>query len=65
MRYYNYFGRPLDVRQNIRFFGGHEAAWIHQRFPRIEIGPSFAGASGSYAISPFEKIPHRTDRRND
>jgi N-formylglutamate deformylase len=26
-------GRPLDVRENVRFRGGHLAAWVHQRFP--------------------------------
>jgi N-formylglutamate amidohydrolase len=27
-------GRSLDVRENVRFRGGHLPAWIHQRFPR-------------------------------
>jgi N-formylglutamate amidohydrolase len=25
-------GRPLDVRENVRFRGGHLAAWVHERF---------------------------------
>ena len=33
MRAYDYFGRPLDVRENIKFFGGHLPGWIHQNFP--------------------------------
>jgi N-formylglutamate amidohydrolase len=30
---YDYFGRHLDVRENVRFFGGQVPAWIHQHFP--------------------------------
>ncbi len=26
-------GRPLDVRENVRFQGGHLAHWVHQRYP--------------------------------
>jgi N-formylglutamate amidohydrolase len=33
MRAYNYLGRPLDVRENVKFFGGHLPGWIHQNFP--------------------------------
>ena len=30
---YNYLGRKLDVRENIKFRGGHFAKWTHQNFP--------------------------------
>jgi N-formylglutamate amidohydrolase len=33
MRGYNYFGRQLDVRENVKFFGGHFPTWIHENFP--------------------------------
>jgi N-formylglutamate deformylase len=33
MRGYDYFGRRLDVRENVKFFGGNLAGWIHQNFP--------------------------------
>ena len=33
MRGYDYFGRRLDVRENVRFYGGHLPAWIHEQFP--------------------------------
>lgn len=26
---------PLDVRENVRFFGGQFARWIHQSYPRM------------------------------
>jgi hypothetical protein len=29
----DYFGRRLDVRENIKFFGGHLPGWIHANFP--------------------------------
>jgi N-formylglutamate deformylase len=34
MRSYDYFGRRLDVRENVRFFGGQVPAWIHENFPK-------------------------------
>ena len=33
MRSYNFFGRSLDVRENVRFFGGYFPKWIHERYP--------------------------------
>jgi N-formylglutamate amidohydrolase len=33
MRGYNYCARQLDVRENVRFFGGHFPTWIHENFP--------------------------------
>ncbi len=30
---FDYFGRELDVRENVRFFGGYFCRWIHQTFP--------------------------------
>ena len=30
---YDYQGRHLDVRENVKFFGGHFPTWIHQAFP--------------------------------
>ena len=27
-------GRPLDVRENIRFKGGHLSRWVHENFPQ-------------------------------
>jgi hypothetical protein len=33
MRSYDYFGRRLDVRENVKFFGGHLPGWIHRQFP--------------------------------
>jgi N-formylglutamate deformylase len=33
MRAFDYFGRRLDVRENIKFFGGHFPNWIHENFP--------------------------------
>lgn len=34
MRTYDYFGRRLDVRENVKFFGGQFPRWIHENFPR-------------------------------
>lgn len=33
MRQFNFLGRQLDVRENVKFSGGHFARWIHHQFP--------------------------------
>ncbi len=33
LRHYNYFGRSLDVRENIKFRGGHFSNWLHEKYP--------------------------------
>lgn len=33
MRQADYLGRALDIRENVKFFGGHFPTWIHQTFP--------------------------------
>jgi N-formylglutamate amidohydrolase len=33
MRAMDYFGRRLDVRENVKFFGGNLPGWIHHNFP--------------------------------
>jgi N-formylglutamate amidohydrolase len=34
MRNFDYMGRRLDVRENIKFFGGNLPGWIHENFPQ-------------------------------
>jgi N-formylglutamate deformylase len=33
LRSYDYMGRKLDVRENVKFEGGHFMRWIHENFP--------------------------------
>lgn len=33
-------GRPLDVRENVRFRGGHFPGWVHRRFPGAGCAPA-------------------------
>lgn len=33
-------GRPLDVRENVKFRGGHFPQWIHREFPRTVCAPA-------------------------
>jgi len=33
MREYDFQGRRLDVRENVKFFGGQLPRWIHENFP--------------------------------
>lgn len=40
LRNYDYSGRSLDVRENVKFRGGHFSRWIHENFP--ESGCSLA-----------------------
>jgi N-formylglutamate deformylase len=30
---FDFLGRKLDVRENVKFFGGHLSRWTHQQFP--------------------------------
>ncbi len=34
LRHCSYQGRHLDVRENVKFQGGHFGRWIHQKFPQ-------------------------------
>ena len=33
LRRHDFLGRNLDVRENVKFFGGHFAQWTHHKFP--------------------------------
>ena len=33
MRNFDFLGRQLDVRENVKFEGGYFAEWIHTHFP--------------------------------
>jgi N-formylglutamate amidohydrolase len=33
IREFDFLGRRLDVRENVKFFGGHLPRWIHENFP--------------------------------
>ena len=33
LRRYHYLGRHLDVRENVKFFGGNHPRWAHETFP--------------------------------
>ena len=33
IRSFDYFGRRLDVRENVKFFGGQLPRWVHETFP--------------------------------
>jgi N-formylglutamate deformylase len=33
LRRHDFMGRSLDVRENVRFRGGHLSRWVHERFP--------------------------------
>ena len=34
LRQYDFLGRHLDVRENVKFVGRQLAAWVHQQFPK-------------------------------
>ena len=39
MREFDFLGRRLDVRENVKFLGGHFSAWIHGRYPEAVCAP--------------------------
>jgi hypothetical protein len=35
LRAFDYLGRHLDVRENVKFQGGQFSRWVHQTFPGV------------------------------
>ena len=40
MREFDLLGRCLDVRENVKFQGGHFSKWIHRRYPESVCAPA-------------------------
>lgn len=38
LRSFDFLGRSLDVRENVKFKGGNQVRWIHENFPRSGCG---------------------------
>ena len=64
LRDHSFLGRHLDVKENVRFQGGHLSAWIHQNFPEsacclaVEFKKFFMDEwTGSVFAEEFEAIP--------
>lgn len=65
---YDFLGRHLDVRENIKFQGGHFSRWAHERFAdsacvwAIEFKKFFmdewTGTVGDDQKAEFQAIPH-------
>ena len=68
MREYDYLGRSLDVRENVKFFGGHFPTWIHRELSRHRVcaghrsEESFSWTSG--LASSTSKNIRRLDKRS-
>jgi N-formylglutamate deformylase len=61
---FEFLGRHLDVRENVKFRGGHFSAWIHENFPNsgcclaVEVKKFFMNEwTGEIAGEEFEAIP--------
>ncbi|MBW2543055.1 MAG: N-formylglutamate amidohydrolase [Deltaproteobacteria bacterium] len=61
---FDFLGRQLDVRENVKFRGGRLSAWIHENFPRsgcclaIEFKKFFMDEwTGKVDAEEFEAIP--------
>jgi N-formylglutamate deformylase len=35
---FDFLGRKLDVRENVKFFGGNQVGWLHENFPETGCG---------------------------
>lgn len=64
LRRYDFLGRNLDVRENVRFFGGQFSRWSHATFPgsvctlAIEFKKFFVDEwSGVVDVEAYEEIP--------
>ncbi len=38
LRSFDFMGRKLDVRENVKFKGGHQVKWLHENFPETGCG---------------------------
>jgi hypothetical protein len=63
LRHYDYLGRRLDVRENIKFRGGYFSQWVHEHFPQtgcalaIEVKKFFMDEwTGELYSVPFNSI---------
>jgi N-formylglutamate deformylase len=61
---FDFLGRQLDVRENVRFKGGNLSGWIHETFPRsacclaIEVKKFFMDEwTGKLDSEEFEAVP--------
>lgn len=61
---FDFLGRPLDVRENVRFRGGAFPRWIHETFPEsacclaVEVKKIFMDEwTGEVSAEEFEAIP--------
>jgi N-formylglutamate amidohydrolase len=64
LRGHDFLGRHLDVRENVRFKGGHLSRWIHQRYPEsgcclaIEFKKFFMDEwTGALSPEEYEAVP--------
>ncbi len=64
LRQYDFLGRNLDVRENVKFFGGHFSRWSHATFPdsvctlAIEFKKFFVDEwTGVVDVEAYEEIP--------
>ena len=64
LRGHEFLGRHLDVRENVRFQGGHLARWVHENYPRsgcclaIEFKKFFMDEwTGRISSEEYEAIP--------
>lgn len=56
LRRYDFRGRSLDVRENVKFKGGQFSRWIHQTFP--ESGCSLAIEFKKFFMDEWSGEPH-------
>lgn len=55
LRAYDFPGGRLDVRENVKFQGGHFSRWVHQTFPRT--GCALAIESKKFFMDEWTGVP--------
>jgi N-formylglutamate deformylase len=58
LRNFNFLGRNLDVRENLRFRGGNFPRWIHENFPKK--GCALAIEFKKFFMDEWTGIPDNT-----
>jgi hypothetical protein len=59
LRSFDFLGRRLDVRENVRFVGGNFPAWVHRHFP--ETGCALAIEVKKFFMDEWTGKPHQKE----
>jgi hypothetical protein len=65
LRSFDFLGRRLDVRENVKFRGGHFASWVHETFPHsgCDLAIEFKKSFMNEWTGQLDTLQHQAIRR--